>query len=396
MNNTYLQDREKKGVSEKLWDGPFVFLNLALFLVFTNVAFLYLYPLALNAMGSQPHVIGLVMGVFSCAAVISRPLMGKLIVLKGEYRIFSMGLITILFASLGYGLITEFGPAMLLVRVIHGFGFSATVSAGFSLAARTVHPGKRGEAFSIIGASLMGAVAWAPPLGEFLIQRWNFVALYVAAAGAVSLAWFAAIKAFRPLPVSVAKREKRPVKYLSLLKNRSFSFLLISTLIFSHCQATVPNFIALISSEKGAPSGRFFLVSNIVAVIVLLITGRLVDRFGKLFFMRLFYPVFSLGILLIPGMIGNAYHHVPALLYGVGIAVLFITYNSLAASHGSHAEKPGIMSLFTATYDAGFITGAIVSGWFAHMTNLDMLFWACGILGFLGLFTVVLLPIREN
>jgi MFS family permease len=112
--------------------------------------------------------------------------------------------------------------------------------------------------------------------------------------------------------------------------------------------------------------------------------------------MKLFYPVFSLGILLIPGMIGGAFYVLPAALYGVGIAVLFSTHNSLAAGHGSNFEKPAIMSLFTAIYDTGFITGAIVSGWFAHMTSLEMLFWACGLLGFIGLFTVVFSPIKEE
>lgn len=396
MATPYFQNEKKKDDPGTIWGWPFVFFNLSLFLVFANVAFLYLYPLVLDAMGSAHHVIGLVMGVFSCAAVISRPFMGKLITLKGEQRVFSLGLITSLLSSMSYSLITAFGPAMLLVRVIHGIGFSAAVSAGFSLAAKTIHPGKRGESFSIVGASLMCAFALAPPLGEFLLRKWGAEALYMTAAGSVFLAYFAAIRAFQPLSGLSQKEEKTPVRYYSLLYKRSFFFLLISTIIFSHCQATVPNFIALVSSEQGVPGGRFFLVSNITAVFVLLTTGKLVDRFGKLVFMKLLYPVFSIGILLIPVLIGSAFHTFPALLYGIGVAVLFSTHNALAASHGSKSEKPAIMSLFTATYDTGFITGAIFSGWFAHMTSLGMLFGACGILGFIGCLVVVLLPIEEN
>ena len=238
MNAVYLQNKKKDADPEKLWGWPFVFLNLALFLVFSNVAFLYLYPLALDAMGSAHHVIGLVMGLFSCAAVISRPFMGKLIFLRGEHWVFSLGMITILFASLGYILITTFGPAMLLVRVIHGFGFSAAVSAGFSLAAKTSHPEKRGESFSIIGASLMSAVAVAPPLGEFLIHHWGFGTLYMAAAGLAPLAWLVSEGAFQPMPGRWYDEGKGSVKYASILKNRSFFFLLVSTIIFAHCQAT--------------------------------------------------------------------------------------------------------------------------------------------------------------
>jgi len=49
---------ESKKISSALWDRPFIFLNLSFFLVFTNIAFLYLYPLALDAMGSGHHMIG--------------------------------------------------------------------------------------------------------------------------------------------------------------------------------------------------------------------------------------------------------------------------------------------------------------------------------------------------
>jgi predicted MFS family arabinose efflux permease len=49
-------------------------------------------------------------------------------------------------------------------------------------------------------------------------------------------------------------------------------------------------------------------------------------------------------------------------------------------------EKPAVMSAFTSVYDIGFITGAVASGWFAHRTSLEMLFFACGILGFTGIF----------
>jgi len=242
----------------------------------------------------------------------------------------------------------------------------------------------------------MCSVAVAPFFGESLILKWGFSALYLAASGSVFLAWLAAFKTRRPLPISVQGDKKTNVRYLALLKNRSFLFLLISTIIFVHCQATVLNFLALIANEKGIASGRFFLASNIMAILILLTTGKLLDRFGKLFFMRFSYPIFSLGILLIPGMIGNAFYPVPAILYGVGIAILFSSHNALAASYGSRIEKPTIMSLFTATYDTGFVTGTIMSGWLAHQTSLEALYWACGVFGFIGLFMVVLLPIEEG
>ncbi len=387
---------ESKKTPSALWDKPFIFLNLSFFLVFTNIAFFYLYPLALDAMGSGHHMIGLVMGLFSVAAVLSRPFLGKLVALKGEFRIIFLGMAVSLVASLCYNLITAFGPGMLLTRVIHGIGFSAFISGGFSLAAKAFHPEKRAEAFGVLGASLMAAVALAPILGEFLIRKWGFHALYMAAAASIILAWFAAFMAVTLPSPSLQKNEKSHVKYLPHLKNRSFLFLLISTLIFAHCQSTVPNFLALIATGKGVSSGPFFFVSYSVAILVLLTMGKLIDRCGLLLFLRLPYPLFALGILLIPGMIKSSFFLLPALLYGIGMGLLFTTHNALAAGHGSKDQKPVIMSIFTTVYDTGFITGAVVSGWFAHLTSLNILFVACGILGFIGFLIVMMSPISNE
>jgi MFS family permease len=392
-----LKDHTENGSSPTLWDRPSIFLNLCFFLAFTNIALLYLYPLAVDRiMENAHHAIGLVMGVFSVATVISRPFMGKVVALKGEYWAISLGMAISFLASLGYTVVTASVPGMLLVRVIHGIGFSAFIAGSFSLLAKSFHPRKRGEAFSLIGVALMAAIALAPPFGEFLIRQWGFHALYMAASASAISAWIAAFIVLKPSPLSRHKDEKTAVKYLPLIKNHSYLFLLCSTLIFAHCQATVTSFLALIASEKGIASGRFFFASYFVSILVLLTMGKLIDRYGKLRLLRSFYPVYSLGILLIPGMITSSLFVFPALLYGIGMGLLFPTHNALAAAHGHKFEKPAIMSLFTATYDTGFITGPIVSGWFAHHTSLDMLFLASGILALFGFFMVQLSPIKED
>jgi len=392
-----LESGNTRGKHPGLWGRSFIFLNISFFLVFTNIAFLYLYPLALEAMGSEHHVIGLVMGIFSAAAVISRPFLGKLVALKGESRVISSGMAVIFLSSLCYDVITAFGFNMLLVRVIHGIGFSAFISAGFSLAARVFPPEKRGETFGILGAAIMGAVALAPPFGEILIRNWGFHGLYLAASASVIPAWIAAFMATHPVsPCTPGKYDKTDISYLRLLRDRSFLFLLISTIIFAHCQSTVPNFLALIAAEKGTQSGSFFLVSYSVSIMILVFMGRHIDRHGKLVFMRIAYPFFCLGILFVPGMIRSTFFPVPATLFGSGMGLLFAAHNALAADHGSQMEKPAVMSIFTAVYDTGFITGAVLSGWFAHLTNLDILFRTCGILGFIGFFVVLASPIKDT
>ena len=372
-----------------LWTARHVTIVAVFFLMFFNIALLYLYPLAVGAMGGGHDAVGLVMGVFSVAAVVSRPFLGALIGTTGEPPIVSLGLVVMVGASLAYSLVTAFGPAMLLIRFVHGIGFSACIAGGFSLAARVFPSRKRAQAFGALGAAIMGAVALAPPLGELLIDTWGFTPLYLASAAAATAAWF--LCTFTSV-LRVPGRHRAPfapMRYRALLADRSFVFLLLSTLIFAHCQSTVVNFAALLAQEAGAHSGRYFFVSFTVAILALLTLGKSIDRLGNIPFMTGTYPLLTVGILLAPFMIASGLFWVPALLFGVGIGVLFATHNAAAADRGTVDEKPAVMALFTTVYDSGFMTGALVSGLIAHLTSLGTLFVTSGILAAMGLLVIV-------
>jgi MFS family permease len=380
---------------DTLWNRPFIFINLSLFLMFANIGLLYLYPLALESMGGGPHAIGWVMGAFSISAVISRPLMGKLASTKGEYRLTSIGMTLALLSSVSYHVVTGFGPLMLLIRAVHGIGFSAVIAGCFSLAARTVSPLRRGRAFSIIGVSLMAAIALAPSAGEAIIGWYGFGGLYTAAAGTVVLGWVFVTAGLGYRRPSSTTGETGRVSYLALLKDRPFVFLLCSTFIFAHAQATLINFLALIAADHETSAGPFFFIAYLAAIVVLLTLGRLLDRYGNFCLTCLSYPFLCLGILLVPGTIASHRFAVTALMFGAGMGLLFATHNALAATHGSFREKPAVMALFTGIYDSGFITGAVVSGWVAHLVGLDMLFIASGFFTFSGLLIAMFSPMRE-
>jgi MFS family permease len=396
MNPAIAKNQPKENHHTNLWTKDFVCLNLSFFLVFSNIAFLYLYPLFLAAGGTDRHTIGWVMGLFSVATVLSRPLMGKVAAWKGEYWLIPRGIITIFLVSLGYHLIATFGPGMVLIRIIHGIGFSAFISGSFSLVAKAFPPAKRAEAFGIVGAFIMGAIALAPFAGEFLIGVYGFHALFAASALSALFAFFASLVAI-PVPFAPDKGNGPVrIRFLPILRDRSFIIVLASTLIFAHCQSTVANFLALIADSKGVSSGRFFFASFFIAILALLFMARLIDKYGKRSFLRLSYPFLAFGILLVPATIEDVLFFIPAITYGIGMGLLFPAHNALAADHGTKAQKPAVMSIFTAVYDTGFVTGAVVSGWLAHVIGLDCLFFVSGALSLLGLFTILLAPVKKG
>ncbi|MBW2096913.1 MAG: MFS transporter [Deltaproteobacteria bacterium] len=383
------------GVFGGLWQRPFLFLNLSYFLVFSNISLFYLYPLALEGMGATPEMIGWVMGFFSVATVLTRPLMGKLVGSKGESPVMWMGIIVVLLATIGYVFLQSVSLPLFLVRLVHGVGYSAFISGSFSLVARAVPPEKQGEAYGMVGASIMGAGALAPPVGEILIRHGGFALLYWTA-GACALAACLTVLLGGLKPAPGARRQMgQKVRYMPLLKDLSFLFLMLSTLLFANCQSTLVNFLALISAREGVGAGRFFFVTFCVAILALLTMGKVMDRFGKRLFLKLAYPLFALGLFLIPGLVGSWPYLLPALLCGAGMGLLFPAHNALAAGYGTREQKPAAMSFFTSVYDTGFITGAVFSGWIAQVGNLDGLFMVTGSIAVGGLLIVVFSPLTE-
>ena len=385
-----------KGVFGGLWQRPFLLLNLSYFLVFSNISLFYLYPLVLEGRGASPEVIGWIMGFFSVATVITRPLMGKLVGSKGESPVMGMGIFVVLLATIGYLFLEKVGLPVFLVRLVHGVGYSAFMSGSFSLVAMAVSPEKQGEAYGMVGASIMGAGAIAPPMGEILIRYGGFALLYWTAAACALTACLAVFLAgLKPVPGSRRKTAQK-VRYMPLLKDPSFLFLMVSTLLFAHCQSTLVNFLALISAQEGVGSGRFFFVMFSVAILALLTMGRVMDRFGKRRFLRLAFPPLALGLFLIPGLIDTWPFVFAAILCGLGMGLLFPAHNALAAGYGSREQKPAAMSCFTSVYDTGFITGAVFSGWISQTFNFHWLFMVTGFIAVAGLLVGLFSPIKET
>jgi len=380
--------------SPRAWIGPFLFLNVLMFLVFSNVAIFYLYPIYLKAIGSSKTTIGWVMGLMPISTVVSRPYMGKLVARRGEQWVILLGLIIIFFTTLAYHGLQQVGWPMLLVRVSHGIGFSAFISASYTAVAQWVPAKRRGQAYSYIGATILAAVALMPLAGEHLIKGFGYPALFNGAAATVLLA---AILTFTPATsrAVATNRYEGSVLYGPLLRRRSTCLLLLAILLFVQGHATVLNFVALQADRLGLPPGHYFAVAASLAFILRLVAASFIDRWGKKRFMRVSYVSFGIGICSIPLISHPPAFYASAFFYGTGLAFLFPAAVALAADQAKKPEElPGMMSLATAVFDLGFISGSVISGWFADLFSLDILFLGVGALSFLG-FVLMYSPIDE-
>ena len=380
--------------SRRVWIGPFLFLNILIFLVFANVAFFYLYPLFLQAMGSTKTTIGWVMGLMPISTVVTRPYMGKLVARRGEQPVILLGVIIVFFSTLAYHGLEQVAWPMILVRIAHGVGFSAFISASYTAVAQWVPPNRRGQAYSYTGATILAAVALMPLAGEYLIKGFGYPALFNGAAATVLLATLLTFVPVKGLGIKPSDSDDI-LRYGPLLRRRSTCLLLLAIIFFVQGHATVLNFIALQANRFRLPPGYYFAIAACLAFILRLIAGAFIDRYGKKRFMKGSYILFGVGICLIPFISKPPVFYASALLYGAGLAFLFPASIALAADQAKSPEElPGMMSLATAVFDLGFISGSVLSGWFADFFSLDILFLSVGGLSLLG-FALMYSPIYE-
>jgi len=334
------------------------------------------------------------MGLMPISTVLSRPFMGKLVARRGEQWVILLGLIVIFFSSLAYHGLGQVAWPMVLVRISHGIGFSAFISASYTAVAQWVPPDRRGQAYSYTGATILAAVALMPLAGEHLVEGFGYPALFNGAAAVIFLATLLTFIPATGRDIAPGSYEGE-LLYGPLLKRRSICLLLLAILLFVQGHATVLNFIALQADQLGLPPSSYFVVAASLAFLLRLAAGSFIDRYGKKRFMKCSYVTFGIGICSIPLIWHPSAFYISALFYGTGLAFLFPAAIALAADQAEKPEElPGMMSLATAILDLGFISGTVLSGWFADLFSLDILFISVGALSFVGL-ALMYTPIHE-
>jgi len=368
-------------------------INILTFLVFSNTAFFFMYPIYLSAMDVSKTAIGLIMGMYSVASFLVRPLAGKSIDRVGERPVLIWGLFLIFACSLLYHVVPGTIGAIYVLRIFHGIGFSAFIAAAFSAIAKFTPSEIRGRAFSYNGASMLAALGFVPLAGEHLMDAFGDPAIFHGGAATTFLAF--SLLLFTRKWEKVEAKPGPKVRYLDILRDRSFFFVLVAMILFIDAQATVLNYFPLYAKTIGISGGLFLGVSLGLAVGIRLFGGSILDRYSRLLIIRICFILLGIGIIFFYKLDSVFFYVVSIILYGSGLGYIFPALNAIGAQQGSYEQKAGMMSMLTMVIDGGFILGSIFSGGLSDMIGLSNIFVFAGAVSLFGFFVTSLAPIRE-
>lgn len=362
------------------------------FLFFSNISAFNLLPLYVKDLGGSVARIGWIMGVYSLAAIIFQPLVGRWVERFGIKRFLLLGGATGFLASASFAFLTELSPLFSLFRFLQGFGYSAFFIANLTLIAEIAPARHRAEAVAIFGVSGLVTMGAAPALGELVIQAYGYPTFFVSAS-LFSLGGLLVVGALKPpevVPVDLNKREK-------ILRGNIFLPLVISG-IFGISIGTLFAFFPPFAKGVGGVErvGGFYIAYACSGIGLRLLGRRWADKWGRWQVVIPALLLYALGMFLLvwPGPL-EAQLWVGALTGGAH----GLLYPTLAALHMDQVE-PGrrgrMLGLFSGAIVLGNSVGPMTMGVVAEEIGYYGMFGLTGMLPLVGIFLIVYSRMRPH
>ena len=338
-------------------------------------------PLYIKEVGGEPSQIGLVVGMFALTAVLSRPLVGRLVDRWGRKPVMMIGSAIFILGPLFYTLARSVS-SLFLARMFHGMGIAAFTTAYTTLASELVPPPRRGEALGLVGVAGPLSIMVAPPLGATLLSRLDFSLLFCLAA------LVAAFSLLTAVPIREAPRVSNSQKglgFLPTLRERPVWVSCLLTMTVGLTYGSLNTFLPLFGVERGiANVGLFFTAYGLMTIIARMPLGRLSDRVGRI---TVIVPAAVLLSLALAGLqvVGSVkLLIVVAVLYGLGLSGTWTALTALIVDQAPSEVRGMAVGLLFGGYDLGIGLGGAAMGPVAETIGYGGMYLLLGLIALAG------------
>lgn len=354
------------------------------FLFFFNINAFNLLPLFVAELGGSEARIGWIMGVYSLAAVVCQPLVGRWVERIGVKPFLYLGGVAGLTASVAFAFVTELSPLFTVLRFIQGFGYSSFFIANLTLIAEIAPPTNRAEAVGIFGISGLISMGAAPAVGELVIEAYGYQTFFVFAS-LFSLGGLLVVGALKPPEVvPVASGPGGGITRKGILLP------LLVSLIFGVCFGTLYAFFPPYATRIGGVErvGGFYIAYACSAIAVRYLGVRWADAWGRwqVVIPALFLEAMGIFLLLWPGprqamlWIGG--------LTGGAHGLLYPTLAALLVDRIESGRRGRVLGLFSGSLVLGTSLGPMVMGVVAEGIGYQGMFGLTGVLPLLAVLLI--------
>jgi len=364
----------------RLFTRPLAFAFASNFLQGTAFNLFLNLPGFLGELGASKTEIGFVWGITAASAILARPSVGRWMDLRGRRPIFLAGGALNIGVCALYGTVTEIGPAIYAIRVLHGIAEAMLFSGLFTYAADLIPVARRTEGIALFGISGLLPISVGAALGELIEQRHGYDALF--ATGALLAAGSLLLSLpLRDAPLGRGEGDGPSRGFLAALGQTDLRPLWMATAVFATALAAPFTFMKSFVAEAGLGSmALFFNAYSISGVVLRLLFASLPDRIGP---KRALFPAMATlgsGFALLTLATSSAHVLAAGVLCGLGHGLTFPILMGLVVSRARDGDRGIAMAIFTALFDLGMLLGGPAFGTLIDGRGFAAAFAAGGLL----------------
>jgi MFS family permease len=274
--------RDEEGISQRtirnilIRDYVLSFLAFFGFLV-TYFALVPTLPIYLAKLGSNEREIGVLVGTIGVSSLVSRLLVGRVLLKYSERLVMMGGAILFALSFLALIVFRPFWP-FFIVRLLQGIAFASLDTSAIAYAIRIVPEAYRVRAINYFFLAPSLASAIAASSGVFVVNKYSFTVLLLACTGfslcTFLLSWKLKEETVRPAMIS-------PARKTFLFDQKILAPAVVSFLLY-FSWGGIMAFFPLYSLQCGVTNPGFFFSANAVMVILVrVLGGRIFDIHSK-------------------------------------------------------------------------------------------------------------------
>ncbi|MGD9762526.1 MAG: MFS transporter [Candidatus Binatia bacterium] len=357
-------------MSDRVLSGRFLRITLVNFFFFLSFTAYFLLPLHLRELGAGEAVIGAVMGTAGLASIVALPIVGMTIDRWGRRAFLIGGILGFALCSFGFQLIDALGGPMYALRVLQGFSFSAGFTATTTLAAEFAPPRRRAQALGLFGASTMITNAVAAGIGEELVRRYGFSALFAGSAFTALLSVALAI----PLRDENVASRRTATAAERRLHTAHWVLAVVMALLGLGFGAVVTFMPTFITGEAFGRIGLFSAAFAGSAVLSRLIGAGISDAFGRLTVVVPALVVLAAAIFCFGSVGGMPSLLAAAAVFGLAQGITYPTLHALVVDLAGEAQLGRSQALFNGAFNLGIAASAFLFGFVAEALGYRPMF----------------------
>ena len=311
-------------------------------------------PFRIRALGGSTFASGLFLGFLTYASAWSAPITGAIADRIGRRRTLLIASTVICLCSIAYAVLTSY-RVMLAVVIVHGIFWSGLMSASAAYLTNMLPPRRRAEGIAYWGLSSVAAIAVAPPIGFWILQRgWPWICVSCAGLNVLmgAIAW-----TLPDPPADPFEADRRSILEWRVL------VLALSLFLYSFGYGAITSFSAVFAEAIGvAPKSIYLTMLAIVILVTRPLSGPLADRVG-------YRPVFAPSLILIAAGLAllalatsQRSFVASAIVFGVGFGTAYPVFVAYVMSDVHERRRGAAFGAILAAFDTGIGTGSTMTG----------------------------------